>query len=252
MPPVVLQFPLLKDSNLLKLLPWWSPTIFRTWTPWRLTWLILLRLWQLHQLVLELDVHVYVRKGWYTFAPTELRVIQKDALMSWGVVLNRDSLLRRCHKTSIYFARLVELYCLPGILCVLGGRNVHPRGFDIPLFCYLVLAEPDWQIDLSLNLWLLDCRCDNQVLTHAICSAPGIRAVAWASIGGRCSCWREKLSFGSTLSFVLGWIKFWFQIDRLFLVFVYLSNYLLLGTLSRNFIFKFFSAIRWACGSHRT
>jgi hypothetical protein len=67
---------------------------------------------------------------------------------------------------------------LPGILCVLGGSDVHPRGFDVPLFCYLVLAESDWQVDLSLNLWFSYSRCDNQVLTHAICCAPGIRAVA--------------------------------------------------------------------------
>jgi len=171
--------------------------------------------------------------------------------MSWGVVLDRGRLLGRGQETTFYFSRLVELDCLPGILCVLSGGNVHPRGLDIPNFCYLVLAKSDRQIDLGLNLRLLHRCCDNNVLAHPVCCAPRIRAVARATISCRSGCGREKLSFGPTLHFVLGWIKFRFQIDRFFLIFVDLGDYLLLRTLSRNIIFEFFSAVCWACWSHR-
>lgn len=86
----------------------------------------------------------------------ELRVIQKNALMSWGVVLYCDRLLGSGHKTSLYFTRLVKLDCLPGILCVLSGSNVHSWRFDVPhLLVYLVLAKSDWQVHLCVNLGLL-------------------------------------------------------------------------------------------------
>ena len=124
--------------------------------------------------------------------------------MSWGVVLDRGRLLGRGQETTFYFSRLVELDCLPGILCVLSGGNVHPRGLDIPNFCYLVLAKSDRQIDLGLNLRLLHRCCDNNVLAHPVCCAPRIRAVARATISCRSGCGREKLSFGPTLHFVLG------------------------------------------------
>jgi len=108
-------------------------------------------------------------------------------------------------KTSLYFTRLVELDCLPGILCVLSGSNVHSWCFDVPLLIYLVLAKSDWQVHLCLIIGLLHRRCKNQVLAHAICCSSGIRAVARAraAISG-CSCGGgEELSLGATLYFVL-------------------------------------------------